>query len=330
MNTTTKSSEKPAAKMPARGLGRGLSALIGDAAPLPAAATQLASGPAPGGPEDIRTLPVSAIIAGAYQPRRHFDEESLSELADSVERHGIMQPIVVRAIAQGRYEIIAGERRYRAAKLAKLTQVPVIVRTLNNADALELALIENIQRADLNPLEEAAGYQRLMEEFGYTQEKLAPVIGKSRSHIANLLRLQKLPPRVKQQIDRGELTMGHARALLGADDPEALAAAIIREGLSVRQAEERARGGAGNDKAPAGSREPGRRSGGAGGSSAPVSAGAASEKNSDVAQLESMLAENLGLEVSINASSGQAGAVVIRYNNLKQLDDILRRLGGGV
>jgi ParB family chromosome partitioning protein len=214
-----------------KALGRGLSSLMGDVSPV-AVATQNAAAPAvqhsaqksaaKSGGEGVSIsvenaslqLPVNQLKPGKYQPRRHFDEEALTELADSIEKHGVMQPVVVRLTAANSYEIIAGERRWRAAKLANLVQVPVIIREVNDEQALELALIENIQRADLNPLEEAAGYQRLMDEFGYTQEKLAPVVGKSRSHIANLLRLLKLPESIKRRIDSGELTMGHARAIL--------------------------------------------------------------------------------------------------------------------
>lgn len=276
-------------------------------------------------------LPVSAIVAGKYQPRRHFDEAALAELADSIERHGLMQPIVVREIANNAYEIIAGERRFRASKLAKLTEVPVIVRTLTDAEALELALIENIQRADLNPLEEAAGYQRLMDEFGYTQEKLAPVVGKSRSHIANLLRLLRLPESIKRRIDTGDLTMGHARALLMAKDPEELAQKIVEIGLSVRQAEDLAKGtvpvqaGVGPLGAALPQQKPAANAGGKG-----SGRGAQAAKSDDVIQLENMLADSLGLHVSITTTSGQAGEVVISYNTLTQLDDILRRLGGGM
>lgn len=314
---------------PAKGLGKGLSALMGDNAPAISAAESSAITKTETAPD---RLAVSAIVAGKYQPRRHFDDEALMELADSVERHGIMQPIVVREVGQSAYEIIAGERRFRAAQLANLTEVPVIIRELTDAQALELALIENIQRADLNPLEEAAGYQRLMDEFKYTQEKLAPIVGKSRSHIANLLRLLKLPESIKKQIDTGALTMGHARALLMAKEPEALAKQIVEVGLSVRQAEELAKGiqpeadkvveltpnGAGASRAtkPAAPR----------GGAAPQTLA----KSEDVLQLESMLCDSLGLQVSINTLSGQAGEVVIRYETLTQLDEILRRLGGSV
>ncbi len=312
-----------------KGLGRGLSSLMGEAAkaeivPVAATAPVVAIG---GDMSAAIQLPVAQLRAGKYQPRRQFDEEALSELSDSIEKHGIMQPIVVRVVGMNQYEIIAGERRWRAAKLAKLGQVPVIIRELDDTKALELALIENIQRADLNPLEEAAGYQRLMDEFSYTQEKLAAEVGKSRSHIANLLRLLKLPESVKAKIDSGQLTMGHARAILTAADPVALTQQIITEGLSVRQAEERAKGiSAAQNAAPnaAAKTQAARGQSGAGGNRRN-----AADKSDDVQQLENMLVESLGLRVSINTRSGQAGEVIISYDSLTQLDEILRRLGGG-
>ncbi len=305
---------------PAKGLGKGLSALMSDdyarptAPPAPAAAGQAGEG--------ITLLPLSSLKAGKYQPRRHFSQDALHELADSIEQHGIMQPLVVRLIADGQYEIIAGERRYRAAELAKLKTVPAIVREVADKQALELALVENIQRRDLSPLEEAAGYQRLMEEFSYTQEQLSTIVGKSRSHIANLLRLLSLPEKFRRAIDDGDLTMGHARALLAAADPDSLFAEIKKVGLSVRQAEEwvqQEKGIVPNN--PVGKPAKGKSTG--------KSAGKGGHKNDDVAQIEQMLAENLGLRVSIATRSAQAGEVTISYDSLSQLDDILRRLGGG-
>ncbi len=313
-----------------KGLGRGLSSLMGEAALVEvapparenAAPNAATNGAANSATNEANYLPIAQLVAGKYQPRRHFDEAALAELSDSITRHGLMQPIVVRTIGTNAYEIIAGERRFRAAKLAKLKQVPVIIREVTDEQALELALIENIQRADLNPLEEAAGYQRLMDEFGYTQEKLAPIVGKSRSHIANLLRLLKLPESVKKRIDSGELTMGHARAILAAKDPEELAREIIAIGLSVRQAEDRAKGiveqafeqeyVAPKPKARPPQMAPRR------------------EKSEDVLQLENMLAKSLGLRVSIDQRAGQTGDVIISYDSLTQLDEILRRLGGGM
>lgn len=287
-----------------KGLGKGLSALMSDATPM--AAVEMATTP-------VNTLPVTALQAGQFQPRRQFDDEVLHELADSIEKNGIMQPIVVRAIGEGRYEIIAGERRFRAAKLAKLTDVPVIIREVDDAQALELALIENIQRADLNPLEEAAGYQRLMDEFRYTQEKLAAVVGKSRSHVANLLRLLDLPESIKKLVDAGKLSMGHARALIGARHPELLAGRIVEEGLNVRQAEALANGE--NPSRPKAKK-------------GPIKAEAAEAMKSDeVKEIESMLADNLGLKVTLTTRSAKAGEVVVHYETLAELDEVLRRLG---
>ena len=307
-----------------KGLGRGLSSLMGEAALVEVSPS--ASGKHVGDAErDIMRLPITQLVAGKYQPRRHFDDEALTELCVSIEKHGLMQPIMVREIAAQQFEIIAGERRFRAAKLAKLKEVPVIIRNVNDSQALELALIENIQRADLNPLEEAAGYQRLMDEFGYTQEKLSPIVGKSRSHIANLLRLLKLPEGIKKRIDSGELTMGHARAILMSKNPEELAQQIIDIGLSVRQAEERAKGIVEVPNVPDNVEmfsSPKARPQVLRRSSAP--------KSDDVLQLENMLADSLGLRVSIDARGAQAGEVIISYDSLTQLDEILRRLGGGV
>ncbi len=200
------------------GLGRGLSALISEnnLQPTPTAVDS-------NKPSGVDSVPSGKLHAGKYQPRTRFDETMLSELADSIRKNGMMQPIIVRPSAKqsGKFEIVAGERRWRAAKIAGLDQLPVIVREITDQQALELALVENIQRQDLSPLEEAAGYQRLIEEFNYTQEELAGTVGKSRSHIANLLRLLALPDEVKQMLDSGKLTMGHARALLNAPDPAA-------------------------------------------------------------------------------------------------------------
>jgi ParB family chromosome partitioning protein len=218
-------------------------------------------------------------------------------------------------VGGGRYEIIAGERRFRASLLAKLAEVPVIIREVDDAQALELALIENIQRADLNPLEEAAGYQRLMDEFRYTQEKLASVVGKSRSHIANLVRLLDLPEGVKKLVDGGKLSMGHARALVMARHPEMLAAKIVEEGLNVRQAEALVgqQGGSSGKTKPAKDTPQGR---------LPL-------KSDEVREIEGMLAENLGLKVVLNTRSAKSGDVVISYQTLAELDEVLRRLGGG-
>lgn len=300
-----------------KGLGKGLAALMTDDVVQPHT-PQAPMGAAEQAPTAKNILPISALKPGKYQPRRNFDDEVLHELADSIEKNGILQPLVVRPIDSTHYEIIAGERRFRAAKLAKLTEVPVIIRDVSDIQALELALVENIQRADLNPIEEAAGYQRLIDEFKYTQEKLASVVGKSRSHVANLLRLLDLPPAIKKLVTDGKLSMGHARALLTAKEPEALAKKIVAEGLSVRQTEVLASGG--SLDAPAAAKM--------GKASTPKQGGKESMKSEEVQEIENMLAENLGLKVSITTRGAQAGEVAISYDSLAQLDEILRRLGG--
>ena len=299
-----------------RGLGKGLSALISENYTQPAAAAKTAGGPAV--VSGINHVSVIKLVAGQFQPRSYFDEGALTELAESIQKNGIMQPIIVRPISTGKLEIIAGERRWRAAKLAGLETVPVIIREISNKQALELALVENIQRKDLSPLEEAIGYQRLIEEFNYTQEELAGTVGKSRSHIANLLRLLSLPEEVKTMLEKGELTMGHARALLTAANPVEAAREIVRSGLNVRQAEGFSKGAVeakvAKERAP---RAPS--------AYRPPNAGA---KDPDIIALEETLSENLGLKVSIY-DRGQSGEIVIAYDSLSQLDNILRRLGEG-
>lgn len=300
-----------------KGLGKGLSALMGEgAAPTttPAAARGASGGQA--------ELPISALRAGKYQPRTNFRLEQLQELADSIAHNGIMQPILVRPIDDdGHYEIVAGERRWRAAKIADLQSVPVIIRELSDKLALELAIVENIQRADLSPVEEAAGYQRLIDEFDYTQEELSETVGKSRSHVANLLRLLTLPDEIKDMLDRGELTMGHARTLIGAKDAVQLAEDIVRKGLNVRQAEALTRR---DPNKPLGRpRKP------AGMASAPYRSGNPADKDPDIIALENTLSENLGLKVSIEGQ-GSNGHISLQYDTLEQLDDILRRLGGSI
>jgi ParB family chromosome partitioning protein len=272
-------------------LGRGLSALFGaeeaDYAELERAGM---------------TVAVEFLQPSRFQPRHRFDEEEIKGLVDSVRENGILQPILVRRAADSaeRYEIIAGERRWRAAQLAKLHEVPVIVKDLSDGDALEIALVENLQRQDLTPLEEAEGFQRLMAEFSHTQESLGRGLGKSRSHIANTIRLLGLPETVKAMIEDGRLSAGHARALLGAQDPEALARRVVARGLNVRQTEALVQA----EKAPP------RR---------------AAAKDADTLALERDLAERLGLNVAIN-HRGAGGTLTIRYRTLEQLDDVVQRL----
>ena len=292
-----------------RGLGKGLSALISEnysqAAPARTKPAPASSG--------INTVAVGKLHEGGCQPRTHFDQGTLAELAESIAKNGIVQPIIVRPSSQqGRYEIIAGERRWRAAKMAGLSELQVIVRDLSDQQALEFALVENIQRQDLSPLEEAMGFQRLIDEFDYTQEALAAAIGKSRSHIANLLRLQSLPGEVKAMLEKGQLTMGHARALLTAENPVALAREIVKNSFSVRQIEQY-RSGKSTAKKPA--------------TTGKTAVAPASDrpKDPDIIALEESLSENLKLKVSIN-DRGNQGEIVLAYESLAQLDDILKRL----
>ncbi len=295
-----------------KGLGRGLSHLFGEAEAAygaPADAEPVAvSGPAPaaGG----RTLPVEFLRPGRFQPRRHFDETALGELAQSIRQHGLLQPLLVRPLdgQPDNYEIIAGERRWRASQMASLHEVPVIVQALTDSQALEIALIENLQRQDLTALEEAEGYQRLIDEFGHTHGALGELVGKSRSHIANMLRLLALPDKVKAMMQSGQLSAGHARALLTADAPEDLARIVIDRGLSVRDTERLASKSKGA--------EPSKGKPGASGG----------PKSADLLALERDLTERLGLRVDIEIQ-GTGGAIRIAYATIDQLDMILERLG---
>src|SRR5690606_13368755 len=281
-----------------RRLGRGLAALIGEI-DRPSSAGQ-----EPAVRED-RRVPIEFISPNPRNPRRNFAEEELSDLANSIREHGIVQPVVVRpAIADGRFEIIAGERRWRAAQRAGLTEVPVIVRDVDDRVALELAIIENVQRSDLNPIEEAIGYQQLMEEHNYTQADLGQVIGKSRSHVANTLRLLKLPQSVRDIIVNSELTAGHARTLVNSPDPEALAKKIIEEGLSVRQAEALAASPDALEEKPRVRRE----------------------KDADTRALEKLLSDHIGLKVQINHKENGGGELRVGYKTLEQLDELCRLL----
>ncbi len=262
-------------------------------------------------------LPVDLVRAGRLNPRKDFREDDLAELAESIRQKGLVQPIVVRPDpASGGYEIVAGERRWRAAQRAQLHQVPAIIRDLSDQDALEIAIIENVQRADLNALEEAGGYRELMERFGYTQDQLAEAIGKSRSHLANTLRLLKLPVSVQDLVRQGSLSAGHARALVGREDAEALALHIVKEGLTVREVEALVQTDAAAAVAAANSnsgRQP-------------------REKDADTRAFEKEMTDTLGLKVEVKRSSGESGVLTIKYGNFDQLDYIRQRLtssGGG-
>ena len=294
-----------APRKPRPSLGRGLNALLGDIAPEPV--------PTAGGgetPSGIRMLPVGALTPQPGQPRRVFDEAALEELAQSIAARGVLQPILVRPHGRS-YQIVAGERRWRAAQRARLHEVPVIVRELDDADTFEIALLENIQRRDLNAVEEADAYKRLISEFGHTQEALAKLVHKSRSHIANLLRLLDLPESVLALLADGKIDMGHARALIGVPDVERLAADVVARGLSVRETERLAKaakseGGSGN--------------GGGGG-------GGSHGRNADIAALERQLTDVIGLGVKITYGA-KGGTLTVTYSTLDQLDMVCQRLTG--
>lgn len=290
-------------KRPA-GLGRGLSALMGDVAREQPVDPQNDGMPADG---SIRMLPVGAISPHPEQPRRHFDDAALDELAHSIGARGVIQPIVVRPLGD-RFQIVAGERRWRAAQRAHLHEIPAIVRDFTEAETLEIALVENIQREDLNVVEEAQAYHKLIGQFGHTQEALARLVHKSRSHVTNLLRLLDLPKSILDHVVRGDIQMGHARALIGAPEAEGLADRIAKEGLSVREAESLAR-------AAKGSRRP---------RQAPLEF---KSMPSDVAALEGQLGDLLGLKVKI-AHSPKGGTLSLAYSTLDQLDMICQRLSG--
>jgi len=289
-------------RKPRPGLGRGLNALLGDiAGEEPVGGEKGASG--------VRTLPIGSLSPHPGQPRRRFEEAALDELATSIAARGVLQPIVVRPHGKD-YQIVAGERRWRAAQRARLHEVPVIVREFSDTETLEVALIENIQRQDLNAIEEADGYRRLIGEFGHTQEELGRLVHKSRSHVANLLRLLDLPKPVQDRLVDGSLSMGHARALIGAPDIESLAEQVIARGLSVRETEKLARA-----SKPATARRAGNEPRADRGS------------NADIAALEHQLADLLGLSVKITYGE-KGGTLTLAYSTLDQLDMICQRLSG--
>ena len=295
-----------------RGLGRGLSALLGESGLTPSQmdAVQHTTGTTPG----IRSLPVAAVsslVPGRFQPRRQFDDASLHELAESVRTKGMLQPILVRPHPEevGLYEIIAGERRWRAAQRAMLHEVPILVKDFTDQEAAEVALVENLQRQDLTPLEEAEGYSRLLKEFQHTQEELARALGKSRSHVTNMLRLLSLPESVQTLLEQGKLSAGHARALVAAADPAKAAATVVEKGLSVRQTEALV--------TEVGKAKP----------QAKRQSRADTGKDPDHLALERDLTETLGLNVTLK-SSGQGGELILHYRTLEQLDDLLTKLAG--
>ena len=276
-----------------RHLGRGLSALLGDTDPAP---NELQ------GEHGPRTVPLGKIKAGPFQPRRRFDDAELDTLAASIREKGVLQPVLVRRAAADTYEIVAGERRWRAAQRAGIHELPVLVRDLTDREMLEIALVENIQRADLSPIEEAQGYRRLMTEFGHTQEQLSRVLGKSRSHVANAVRLLELPEPVLALVDDGRLSAGHARALVGIANAEHLARTAVALQMNVRQMDALAKSAKSGRAPPI----------------PPI-------PNADVRALEHRLAQAIGLKVDVRAR-GATGEVVVHYATLDQLDDIVARL----
>lgn len=296
------------ADRPAKGLGMGLQALLGEAArPAPAGTD---GPPSRGG---VREIDIARIKPNPSQPRVQFDEDALEELADSIRERGVLQPILLRSEGEN-YLIIAGERRWRAAQRARLHSIPAIVREVDDSTTAELALIENIQRQDLNPLEEAEGYRQLIQRHGHTQDDVGRFVHKSRSHIANLLRLLDLSEFVRQSLMQGDISMGHARAVAGAADPDALVREVIAKGLSVRQVEERVRRDKGRSTSGPAAGRTGARKG-------------AQVVDADLDALERQLGDILGLKVQVN-HKGQGGTVSLHYSSLDQLDMVCQRLSG--
>ncbi|MDE2383647.1 MAG: ParB/RepB/Spo0J family partition protein [Alphaproteobacteria bacterium] len=282
-----------------RRLGRGLAALIGDDTSEESVVQDIRA---------LRHVPIELLRPNPHNPRKHFAEDDLNTLAQSLRDKGLLQPLVVRPKADGTFEIVAGERRWRASQRAGLHDLPVLVRELDDKETLEIALIENIQRSDLNAIEEARAYRQLLEQYEYTQQQLADAIGKSRSHIANTMRLLNLPDATQKQIEDGSLTAGHARALIATETPEELADKIIKLNLTVRQAEDLAR-----ETTPTAKRK-----------------ATPAEKDADTRALEKQLSEVMGLAVAIKHKDKLGGQVVISYKTLDQLDDVIKKLGGQI
>ncbi len=308
-------SDKPLARK--KGLGRGLDALLGEIAFDRNTGRTKSTQPAASENENVAhdsvsDIPIADIHPNPSQPRRHFSEQSIDELAQSLKRHGLIQPILVRPNAQG-YQIVAGERRWRAAQRAQLHLIKAIVRELSDEETLEIALIENIQRQDLNPIEEAEAYRKLCTDFGHSQNELAAIVEKSRSHVANIMRLLELPTLVRELVIEQKISMGHARALLASEDPVRLAAVVIKQGLSVRQTEALVKKSAGTTEPKTGK----------------SSRGSAAAGDADIRAVETHLGDLIGLKVKI-AQKGMtgAGAVTFEYRSLDQLDMLCQRLTG--
>ncbi len=315
VNPPTEASASPKRKM--SGLGRGLGALLGESRreePLVAGGIPAQTSGTVSATTGLAQLPVALIEPDPGQPRRHFDETSLGELAESIAARGVIQPVIVRPIGEGRFQLVAGERRWRAAQRVQLHEIPALVRELSDRDVMALALIENLQREDLNPVEEARAYHRLAEQEGLTQAEIARFVDKSRSHVANFQRLLQLPETVLDLVEEGRLSMGHARALIGAENATELAAMVVAKQMSVREVEKLIR------KQSRGATSGPRRA---------RDSGSAAE-NADIAAVQDHLEEFLGLPVRIQADADpRSGSVTIRYRTLDQLDLVCQRLTGG-
>lgn len=299
-----------------RGLGRGLDALFGDEEVQEARTpenTQIEESDKSAG---RKTMSIGQIIPNPDQPRRFFDEKALAELASSIKEHGLLQPILVRPskAQDNHYEIIAGERRWRASQKAQLHEIPVIIRDMDDEELFQIALVENLQRKDLNPIEEGQGYQKLIDDFGETPETVGKVVGKSRSYVTNMMRLLALPESVLVMVEVGDITAGHARALLGSAQPFELALKIIKESLSVRAAEKLVADEAGRDIQKRDNKTPKKQKG-------------FSEKDADLLALEKDLSDALGMNAIFDMKNDSAGKISIEFKNLDQLDEILKRLG---
>ncbi|MHB9880477.1 ParB/RepB/Spo0J family partition protein [Pacificimonas sp. ICDLI1SI03] len=287
------------------GLGRGLSALLDEIGPSHGNDGESTYGAGQASSALGQMVSIGRVKPNAKQPRKRFDDGAQSELIDSVRRQGLLQPILVRPMDGGNFEIVAGERRWRAAQAAQLHEIPVVVRDLSDSEAFEISLVENIQRQDLSPIEEAEGYRRLTEEFSHTQDAVARLVGKSRSHVANLMRLLELPQSVRAMVDEGQIAMGHARALIGTEDPERLAREIIDRGLNARQAEALAKTSGGKPGA-ASVRKP-------------------AERDADLVALEDRIKEATGMVARLSFD-GEGGQLTVKYRDLDQLDMLVERL----
>jgi ParB family chromosome partitioning protein len=309
--TNDAGTDKAKAMSRPRGLGRGLSALLGETLAEEAVSGRNEGATAVSG-KSIQHIDIASISPHPDQPRRTFDEAALQELTESISERGVIQPIIVREQAPGRYQLVAGERRWRAAQRARLHQIPAIVRDFTDAETLEIALIENVQRQDLNPVEEAEAYSRLIAQFGHSQEALGKLVGKSRSHVANLMRLLDLPASVLDIVRNGQLAMGHARALIGVDDAAQIARQVVAKGLSVRQVEKLAQKAKGR----------------AGETTAKTRGATADARDADIVALEQYLADLVGLKVTIDHTPNGGGTLSLRYSTLDQLDMLCQRLSG--